>query len=605
MSNTFDVEQFMDRDTLATAIANKWIDWKQQKAPWENEHKELRNYIFSTDTSTTENKALPWKNCTTVPKLTQIRDNLHANYMAALFPNENWLQWAAASDESVDKERKLKIEAYMRHVLRQSGFRTTVSQLVYDYIDNGNAFADVAQVVTRVNDPKTGESKVAYSGPKAMRISPYDMVFDPTAVSFEVSPKISRTILTLGELKKDAESSPDTDGWKQEILTKVVDKRTSFRMLDPADRQKADGFIMDGFGSYSEYLLSDYVELLEFDGTIYDLETDTLYENKLITVVDRNWIVRIVDRPAWSGKSYKQHAGWRLRPDNLWAMGPLDNLVGMQYRIDHLENLKADVFDMIAFPMIKVAGTVDDFEYAPGERIYVGEEGDVGFMSPDTTALNADLQIQIIEQRMEELAGAPKEAMGIRTPGEKTKFEVQSLQNAAGRIFQNKTSYFEEVLIEPLVNSMLEMARRNFEKVTVPFRDEDTGIIEFLDITREDLAVSGKFYPQGARHFAAQAQLVQNLNAFANSALGQDPSIIAHISGKKIAQLLEENMGLSEHGLYEENIRVMEQMETAQITQAAQKQLQAGIVADEDEEIDMAAEEIVEEDIAEEQEIEG
>jgi hypothetical protein len=41
-------------------------------------------------------------------------------------------------------------------------------------------------------------------------------------------------------------------------------------------------------------------------------------------------------------------------------MGPLDNLVGMQYRIDHLENLKADVFDLIAFPPLKIKGYVED-----------------------------------------------------------------------------------------------------------------------------------------------------------------------------------------------------------------------------------------------------
>lgn len=48
----------------------------------------------------------------------------------------------------------------------------------------------------------------------------------------------------------------------------------------------------------------------------------------------------------WLGKTSIVHAGWRYRPDNLWAMGPLDNIVGMQYRIDHLENLKADAMDL-------------------------------------------------------------------------------------------------------------------------------------------------------------------------------------------------------------------------------------------------------------------
>ena len=51
----------------------------------------MRNFLFATDTSKTSVGGLPWKNSTTLPKLTQIRDNLHANYMSAVFPNDNWL----------------------------------------------------------------------------------------------------------------------------------------------------------------------------------------------------------------------------------------------------------------------------------------------------------------------------------------------------------------------------------------------------------------------------------------------------------------------------------------------------------------------------------
>ena len=94
-------------------------------------------------------------------------------------------------------------------------------------------------------------------------------------------------------------------------------------------------------------------------------------------------------------------------------MGPLDNLVGLQYRIDHLENLKADVFDQIAYPILKIkGGDVEDFVFEPGARIYLGDEGDVGYMSPDTTALQADLQIQNLADTMEEMAGAPRQGYG-------------------------------------------------------------------------------------------------------------------------------------------------------------------------------------------------
>ena len=75
------------------------------------------------------------------------------------------------------------------------------------------------------------------------------------------------------------------------------------------------------------------------------------------------------------------------------------------------------------------------------------------------TIIAASNEIHTLEEKMELYSGAPREAMGIRTAGEKTAFEVQSLQNAAGRIFQEKITSFEIELLEPILNAMLESAR--------------------------------------------------------------------------------------------------------------------------------------------------
>jgi len=254
------------------------------------------------------------------------------------------------------------------------------------------------------------------------------------------------------------------------------------------------------------------------------------------------------------------------------AMGPLDNLVGMQYRIDHLENLKADVFDQIAHPVVYQRGMVEDWEWGPGERIFGDVDSNVDVLSPDPTALNAEFQIDAMMRKMEELAGAPREAMGIRTPGEKTAFEVQELSNAAGRIFQQKITYFEEMFVEPLLNQMLESARRNMNALEmVKVMDQDFAIEQFLKVTPEVIGAKGKLYPIGARHFAKQAQNVQNLIGMVNSGAYQDPAVAAHISGLKIAQMLEENLGLEKFELVQDNIRVAEQQTTQALMAQAQE----------------------------------
>lgn len=566
-----------DKDNLSNSIVFLYDTWRRQRQPWVTENLELRDFIFATDTSKTTNRTLPWKNSTTLPKLAQIRDNLHANYMAALFPNDDWLRWEGYTLEDEQQEKKEAIQAYMSNKARESNLITTVSQMLYDYIDYGNAFSDVTYSNERREDPLTGEVITGYVGPKAIRISPLDHVINPTAASYRDSPKFTRTIKTLGELKVDAEDFTDKSFYleaikRTEAIRDVAVNRDGLYTTEDFD--KAAGYSVDGFGNLKEYYQSPFVEIIELEGDIHDPTNGELLRNHVITIIDRSFIIRKEPIPSWLGKSSKAHVGWRLRPDNLYAMGPLHNLVGMQYRIDHLENLKADVFDLIAYPPLKIIGEVEEFDWAPGSEIHIDEEGsDVQMLVPDTTALNADTQIALLEQRMEEFAGAPKQAMGIRTPGEKTAFEVQSLENAAGRIFQEKVTNFEINLLEPLLNSMLEIARRNLDGADITrVMDNDLGVAKFISITREDITASGKLRPVGARHFAARAQLMQNLQGVFSSPVGQ--MIAPHVSSKALAKLTEDALGLNRFDLISDNIAIFEASETQRLMNQVQEDVE-------------------------------
>ena len=573
---TLDINELIgaDRDKQAASIANKYQEWESFRNAWANQKAELRNYLFATDTTTTSNKALPWKNSTTIPKLTQIRDNLHANYMAALFPHDEWLKWEGDRSADETEKKRRSIESYMRTKLRQDKADVVVSQLLLDYIDYGNCFGTIEWADDSITN--SDGTQRGYLGPRIVRISPYDIVFNPVASSFEQSPKIVRSLHTLGELKKKANKlNPKSDS--AIMLNKAIDNSTTIRQLvgglSQGDTLKGEGFQMDGFSDIKHYFSTDYVEVLTFYGDLYDMVTGVLYENHIIVVMDRSFIISRKPNPAWLSHPGIFHAGWRTRPDNLYAQGPLDNLVGMQYRIDHLENLKADVFDMIAGPMIKIKGYVEDFEYGPFERVYCGDEGEVEFLHPPHEVLDIDNQISELERRMEELAGAPKEAMGIRTPGEKTKFEVQKLDNAASRIFMNKIAYFEKVFFEPLLNYGLTVARQNMSASDVTRTlDSEIDAVIFSTVTKDDLVANGILRPSGARHFAEKANTLQSLIGILNSPLGADPAISVHLSGKKMAKMVEELADLDRYKLYGDNVRVFELQETQKLMAAAGEQ---------------------------------
>lgn len=568
------VEDILRPDKLAVTIAQQHQEWDMYRNKWLEDKREIRNYIFATDTRSTSASILDWKNSTHVPKLCNIRDNLHSNYMAALFPNDRPIRWEGDDENSDAVSKRLAIEAYMYNKMRLGGFRTEVSKCVLDYIDYGNTFGMINFVAEKTQDPTTGEDIPGYVGPKLDRISPLDIVFNPTAASFDESPKIIRSVKTLGSLKAEIDDHPENQ-YLAGVWDRVTEGRNKFVGLTTADFSKTNAFQVDGFSSFLNYFQSDYVELLDFYGDWYDRETGTFHKNQLITVVDRCYILRNITNPSWLGTAAIFHAGWRLRADNLYAMGPLDNLVGMQYRIDHLENAKADAFDLVIHPVMKVKGLVEDFEYGPGERIFTGDEGDVEFMRADLqNVMQADTQIQMYEAKMEEMAGAPKQAMGFRTPGEKTAYEVQILENGANRVFINKTGYFEETFLERALNAMLEVARRNMgPSELVRVLDNDFDVVNFMTITKDDITARGKIRPVGARHFARNANIIQNLTQLYGSAIGQDPAVQAHVSGKKIAHLMEELLDLERFQLVQDNIRVAETLETQKLQQAGTQML--------------------------------
>jgi len=131
---------------------------------------------------------------------------------------------------------------------------------------------------------------------------------------------------------------------------------------------------------------------------------------------------------------------------------------------------------------------------------------------------------------------------------------------------------------------MLETAARNMTgSEVISILDDDLAVTEFLQITKEDITAKGKIRPIGARHFAAQAQLVQNLTGLANSPIWA--KIEPHISDKKLAKLFEQTLQLERHDLVSDNAGIMDKMESQRLMNQGQEDLaveQATPLEDED-----------------------
>lgn len=571
MSQSIDILRGMKPHALATQIANLFTSWKAGKQVWEDRVAEVTQYVYATSTRETTNVDNGWSHSTHIPKLTQIHDNLGANYASALFGGSDWFTFEAGTQDETGKGKRKAIEAYLKTKHDWNGFLDVMIQLLNDWVQYGNCFARV-EYVREVHVDEDGNEVVDYEGPRVRRISPYNVVMDFEAEDFKHSPVITEHHLSRGDFLRSLEENPDLD-YDREVVNQVLEFRRAAADMRASDVNKHIQMRYDGFSTPAQFLSAGTIEILEFVGDIYDEESDELLRNQIITVADRAFVLRSRALGTVDGRKSLFHAGWRLRPDNLWAQGPLDNLIGMQYLIDHLENARADAFDQMLTPDRVFIGNVQKEESGPITNYYIDDaQGDVRNLAPDATVLNADFQIQTKEAQMEAYAGAPREAMGIRSPGEKTAFEVSTLANAAARLFQHKIEYFERHFLEQILNAEVEVAVRNLNVADViRVMDDDLGVTEFLQITKEDLKARGKLKARGASHFAKRAQKIQELQGL-SQALAQDPGMAIHFPGLLRAKAWSDTLDLGED-MYTEFGQIAENMRAQELQSAANRQV--------------------------------
>ena len=578
MPKTYEIHELQQPDSLAVAIAEKFASWESARDKWYRNARETLENLYATSTHDIYNQPREFDNSTHIPKITQIRDMLVTYYLDAMFSLPDYVEWEAYDYNSTDVNTKNTLKALIRQMVSDSKFKPTIRELVEDYVDYGNCFATAVNVNETLSEGN-GAYGVIYNGPKAVRINPLNIYFDPLAVSFEKSPKVIRTIKTLGELLAEAEEMPEEAHIYKKALNQAIEKRSKIR--NTVATTNSDLIVDDicniaGFGSWSTYYNSDTVELLTFYGDLYDIEKNKLHKSVRIVVMDRCSV--LVEEPiknlGFGCNIFK--AGWRDRKDNLWSMSPLDNIKGMQFMVDFLENKRADIFNYISNPVIVRKGDVEMPEdIYPGCEIGVDTDGDVAFMRPDATALQADLYVNRYLELMEEMAGAPREAMGFRSPGEKTAFEVSQLNTASSRLFNEKTRKFEMEMLEPLMTLMLRLYLSDTSRVTRLRSVNKEGVVTFQDVEVSSLSSKGRFIAVGSDTYTEKARTAQTILQIYNSAIASDQLVFNHFNPAVIAQAIAYTTGLDKFkNILVPNARVDAELEMSEAQEFNRQQME-------------------------------
>lgn len=556
---TFDIAYDTPQDSLAENIAFKWVEWLNGRAEWEERYRRTLQYLYSTTTDTIYGQAsAPWASNVHIPKLTQLRDVLVTYELESLFSLSDYYIFEGFTEDANVKQNRELIRNLLRDILDEGKFKPVIEKLVYDYVDSGNAFAMPIWETSKVEDT-TGYKSLYWEGVKACRINPLDIVFDPTVSDFANTPKIIRTVVSLGDVAVMAKDDP--------VMKKAFDDAMKIRRdvvaaMTNGDTIKNDQIEIAGFGSWSTYFNSDIVELLTFYGTVYDARDNKLYENRKITIMDRRVVLKDEPLSPLNGYNFIFKAGYRDRKDVLWSMSPLENLLGMQARIDFLENKRSDCYDATVNPVKLIKGNVDMPDaLGPGDEIHTDIDSDVRYLAPDTSILSADTLIANYEAKMEEFAGSPKEVLGFRTPGEKTMFEVNQLFTAATRIFQRQIRKFEQEIFEPLINCMLQLylQKKAGQTITLKFWDSDNEFYSFKEVKVDDIKALGTIRVMGTSIAQEKTQMAQALQMLGQNPLFLDEAVRNNFSPAVLGQIFAYVSGLDKFpALYSKDKRLFE-----------------------------------------------
>ena len=560
-----------DVNEIAIRISAMQREFNDQRIEALNLGQEVRSYVFATDINTTSSANLDTSNRTHIPKLAELSDTLQSNYWEAIFGEIKFFQFNGATPE--DRENAKNLEAWIRTKLEIKKFRQQVGRkLITDFVIYGNAFMEIDYLVE-----KDDANQEVFKGITIRRISPLDIVFDASAASFKDTPKIQKKRVHLADLGELPVKFPRAN-FDEKLINKLIKTRAVGHKDEWVDTLHDENLSRDGYSSWDEYYSQDFAEVLIYRGDVFDPKTGKVQKHRLVWVVDGLHVIRNEPHPSPQGMQGVYHVPWRVRPDNLWGMGALDNLAGMQYRVNKLENNKADILDLIGHPITVHTGgdSLDNIEedlYKAGNVLSLGENETITFESPNPAALQyGDLHMQQYFKLMEDFAGAPPEERGIRTPGEKTKREVELLDSKGAKLFRDKARIFEAVLEEVLKEaSELTLAHFDGNDYVQIFNDV-AGEEQLKTLAKEDVKARGEFTAMGSKHWDRKNKRKAELSSLVGEIL-QDPKYSAHVNAWNLLQVIAEDYELEDTGIFERYEGIKEDVTVQAIAQAESEQI--------------------------------
>jgi len=364
-------------------------------------------------------------------------------------------------------------------------------------------------------EPPPGNPELAYSGPSFETGSIFDYIVDP------YSPDPSNPLI----FKRSwiSKSVLDTLSTKNRFGYSVYEDVEDLPVLDRRTGQDAhtEVAMLNSFGLQAPP--GDAVEIIECWGTI---ETNKeaggkeAYTSFVGAIANRGKLCRFEPSYFWSGKSPNGLCKYRDVPGQVYGIGALEPVLGLQDLINVRVNQLIDIVSFSVNPEYKAVddGIVEDqFSSAPNKVHWVGVIDNLVPLQKDFQSLNAAMaDVEMLKAEFRNMVKSV--GSGIGTQGEsatKTRQAGAAIGGDLGKI----ATYIEDSALAPIIDLMIELNAQYLPPGTAVRMMED-GQPLIKQLSPESLRKGWVCRVTGTRHTLDKQERLDKLMMFTQLVMG-------------------------------------------------------------------------------------
>jgi hypothetical protein len=364
-------------------------------------------------------------------------------------------------------------------------------------------------------EPPPGNAELAYSGPSFETGSIFDYLVDPYSPDPSNPLVFKRSWVSRSSF--DALSEKNNFGYSvydHEDTVPSVDRKTGHDV-------SPEIAMLSAFGLQAPP--SESIEIIECWGTIEtnkDSGGKEAYTSFVGAIANRGPLVRFEPTFLWSGKSPNGLCKYRNVPGQVYGIGALEPVLGLQDLINVRVNQLIDIVSFSVNPEYKAVDDgllADTFVSAPNKIHWVGNVDNLVPLQKDFQGLNAAMaDVEMLKQEFRNMVKSVGSGAG---PSDESATKTRQSTAAIGGDLGKIATYIEDSALAPIIDMMIEMNAQYLPKGS-SVRSMQDGQPMIKNISPEALRKGWVCRVTGTRHTIDKQENLDKLMMFTQLVMG-------------------------------------------------------------------------------------